>query len=107
MDPTAAPVPVSSLGTTRRQSRLHGRLRQGLHLTGLILALTACQQQMGTSPRYGSRLQARRNRQRRRVLQRLAPPQPWSWCAGERFWWGLRWFGGGMAVTLLASRCSG
>ena len=73
---------------------------------GLILALAACQQRLGASRRYGSRLQVRRNRQRRRVFQRLAPFWPWWW-AGERFWWGLRWFGGGMAVAILVSRCSG
>ncbi|KKZ11091.1 MAG: hypothetical protein TE42_08730 [Candidatus Synechococcus spongiarum SP3] len=98
---------VSSLGTTRRQHRLHGRPRQGRRLTGLILALAACQQRLGASPRYGSRLQAQRNRQRRRMLQSFSPPRPWRWWAGERFWWGLRWFGGGMAVALLASRCGG
>lgn len=108
MEPTVAPVAMSSLGTTRRQHRLHGRPRQGQRLVGLILALAACQQRLRASPRYGSRLQARRNRQRRRVLHSLAPLQlqPWWW-AGERFWWGLRWFGGGMAVAFLANRCSG
>ncbi|CZB11039.1 hypothetical protein FLM9_71 [Candidatus Synechococcus spongiarum] len=40
------------------------------------------------------------------MLRRLAPPQPWWW-AGERFWWGLRWFGVGMAVAVLASRGGG
>ncbi len=104
MEPTVATVVVSSLGTTRRQHRLHGRPRQARHLMRLVVALAACQQRLGTSPWYGSRLQARRNRQRRRVFQRLAPRQPWSWCTGERFWWGLRWFGGGMVVGLWASR---
>lgn len=96
---------MSSLGAIRRQHRPHGRPRQGQHLMGLILALDACQKRLGASPRYGSRLRARRNRQRQRVLRSLAPPEPW-W-VGERFWWGLRWFGGGMAVALLANRCSG
>ncbi|MXW40864.1 MAG: hypothetical protein F4Z75_06965 [Synechococcus sp. SB0668_bin_15] len=97
---------MSSPGAIRRQHRPHGRPRQGQHLVGLILALDACQQRLGAAHRRGSSLRARRNRQRQRVLHSLAPPGPWRW-AGERFWWGLRWFGGGMAVALLANRCSG
>ena len=95
---------ASGPGTTRRQHPLHGRPRQGQRLLRPVTALAACQQRLRASPRYGSRLQARRNRQRRRAFRRLALPQPWSWWGGERFWWGLRWFGGGMAVALLASR---
>ncbi|MCY4359546.1 MAG: hypothetical protein OXC47_02615 [Cyanobacteria bacterium MAG APA_bin_95] len=95
---------VSSPGTTRRQHRLHGHSRQVPHLTRLIVESAACQQRLRVSLQYGSCLQVRRNRQRRRVFRRFARPQPWSWWAGERFWWGLRWFGGGMAVAFLASR---
>ena len=104
MDLTVSTVAVSRPGTTRRQYRLHGRPRQAQHLMRLIMALAACQQRMGTSPQYGSRLQARRNRQRRRVFQRFSQFHSWSWCARERFWWGLRWFGGGLVVALLAGR---
>ncbi|MCY3536908.1 MAG: hypothetical protein OXG70_04180 [Cyanobacteria bacterium MAG IRC1_bin_28] len=95
---------MSSPGTTRRQHRLHGRPRQDQRLMRLVFALAACQQRLGAAHRRGASLQARRNRQRQRLFRHLAPPQPWSWWAGERFWWGLRWFGAGMAAALLASR---
>ncbi|MCY4054826.1 MAG: hypothetical protein OXF25_10320 [Cyanobacteria bacterium MAG CAR3_bin_5] len=101
---TVAPVALSSPGTTRRQHRLHGTPPRAQRLVRLAWALAACQQRLAPAHRRGSGLRARRNRQRQRLFRYLAPPRPWSWWTGERFWWGLRWFGAGMAAALLASR---
>ena len=101
MEPTHTTLPVPPPGRTPRR---HGRPRPGQHLTHLVVALATCQQRLANAPRHGSRLQTRRNRQRRRRLRSLAHLQPWPWGGRERFWWGLRWFGAGLAVALVAGR---